>query len=228
MKQLLAAITILLFFPLTGKAQQDAFERFRQEAGDYSAIYSGKTSFVYSRTIHANHPYWETDEFRSGTLSYQGRIYNNVQLRYDLYRHVLNILTGKRTSVQIDMRKVDYFILNDVRFVPDEEGYRMMLHEGEHILLTGKVKCIFGNDIVEGTSSYRNFAIKEQYTLSIDGVSYDLKKRNSFIKRFPAHKKVLKKYAKEQGLDFKGHRREAFTALAHYAESLIKSEHHAK
>ena len=103
-----------------------------------------------------------------------------------------------------------------------------MLHEGEHILLTGKVKCIFGNDIVEGTSSYRNFAIKEQYTLSIDGVSYDLKKRNSFIKRFPAHKKVLKKYAKEQGLDFKGHRREAFTALAHYAESLIKSEHHAK
>ena len=224
MKQLLVAITILLFLPLTGKAQQNAFERFRQEAGDHSVIYSGKTSFVYSRTIHVNHPYWDTDEFRTGTLSYQGRIYTDVQLRYDLYTQILNILTGKRISVQVDKRNVNYFILNGVRFVPDEKGYRMMMHEGEHLLLTGKMKCGFGNYIVEDMNSYRSFEVKEQYTLTVNGMSYDLKKRNSFIKRFPTHKKALKKYAKEQGLDFKEHRRGSFTALAHYAESLIKPE----
>lgn len=222
--QYLIASLLLSLIPLSGKAQQNAFEQFRQKAGDYSTIYSGKVATAYTRAIYANHPYWETDAFRNGTLSYQGRVYTNVMLRYDLYQNILNILTEKRAAIDVDRRKVDYFILNGVRFVPEEEGYRMMLHEGEHLQLNGKVKCVFGNDIIDGTSSFRNFDRKEQYTLTIDGVSYGVKKKNAFIKRFPDHKKALKRYVKEQRLDFKEHRREAFTALARYAESLIKSE----
>lgn len=222
--QYLIASLLLSLIPLSGKAQENAFEQFRQRTGDYSAIYSGKVATAYTRAIYANHPYWETDAFRNGTLSYQGRVYTNVMLRYDLYQNILNILSEKRAAIDVDRRKVDYFILNDVRFVPETEGYRMMLHEGEHLQLNGKVKCVFGNDIIDGTSSFRNFDRKEQYTLTIDGVSYEVKKKNAFIKRFPDHKKALKRYVKEQRLDFKEHRREAFTALARYAESLIKSE----
>ena len=225
MKHTFLYLVIVLFsFSVPCKAQQ-AFEEFRADAGDYSIIYSGQVAKTYSKHKYANTPYWETEEYRIGTLSFEGRIYNDVLLSYDAFRKDLNIIPPhNKISVAVDSRKVDYFILNGVRFVPEEEGYRMILHKGKHLQLNGKVKCGFGNDIIDGTSSFRNFDRKEQYTLTIDGVSYEVKKKNAFIKRFPDHKKALKRYVKEQRLDFKEHRREAFTALARYAESLIKSE----
>lgn len=207
---------------------QQTFQDFRNEAGDHSAIYSGKVAYTYSKQRYANVPYWETEEYRTGTLSFEGRVYTDVQLRYDPFRKALNVLSPvNRVSVVADARKVDYFILNGVRFVPDaREGFILELHDGKYVKLISKVNCGAGQDEVKNNVSFRSFKTKEIYTLTVDGVSYDVKKRSSFIKRFPDHKKQLKRYAKENELDFSDHKRESFTALARYAETLIKADRH--
>lgn len=216
-----------LFTPC--KAQQ-AFQDFRAEAGDHSAIYCGEVAYIYSKQKYANVPYWETEEYRTGTLSFEGRVYTDVLLRYDPFLKALNIISPhSKISVVVDSRKVDYFILNDIRFVPDsKEGYILVLHDSPTLKLTSLLKCGAGQDEIKDNASFRTFTTKEQYTLTVDGMSYDVKKRNSFIKRFPAYKKELKKYAKENHLDFSDHRREALTALARYAETLIKADRHEK
>ena len=221
-------MVLLCSVPLLSQAQQP-FRDYRKEAQDHSAIYTGKTAYSYSKQKFANNPYWETEEYRNGTLSYEGRLYTDVPLRYDLFQNNLNILSPKRVGINVDMRKVDYFTLNDVLFVPDGDSYRLILHDSEHFKLTSVVGCHLGQDEVKGTVSFRSFRITDSYTLTIDGTAYDVKKRNSFIKRFPAYKKQLKKYAKENELDFSAKaRRQSLSALAKYAESLIKANHHAK
>lgn len=219
----------LLSFSVPCKAQQ-AFEAFRAEAGDYSIIYSGQVANTYSKQKYANVPYWETEEYRKGTLSFEERIYTDVLLRYDAYQKDLNIIPPhNKIGVVVDSRKVDYFILNGIRFTPDKkEGYILVLHDCPILTLTSQLKCSKGPYEVNNNVSFQTFKTKEQYTLTIDGISYDVKKRNSFIKHFPAYKKQLKKYAKEKQLNFSQNRREALTALARYAEILIKNNLHEK
>ncbi len=219
-------LALLGSIPSLSYAQEDAFQKFRKEAEDYSRIYSGKTALSYSRLQYANHPYWETEEYRKGTLSYQGRIYTDVLLRYDSYQEVLNILTNKRVSILVEIRNVDWFILNEVRFVPQGDRYLMIHHDSANLQLTSTIKSSYGNEKIKENMSYRNFATKEQYVLTVNGIQYAVKKLNSFIKHFPNYKKQLKKYAKDQRLDFNKQRRQALTALAKYAETLIKADYH--
>lgn len=227
MKNLIFYLIVGLWsIPLLTQAQDTPFQEFRKEAEDFSMIYSGKTVSTYNRFQYYNLPYWETEEYRNGTLCYQGRIYTDVPLRYDLYQNELNILLPKRIGVNVDKRKVNYFILNKVMFVPYEGGYQLILHDGHPLKLTSIIRCVFGNEVQEGTSSFKNFVFKEQYTLTIDGKEYEVKNKKSFIKCFPAYKKQLKKYAKEQALDFKTHRKDAFIAMTQYAETLIKADRH--
>ena len=230
MKHTFLYLVIVLFsFSVPCKAQQ-AFEEFRADAGDYSIIYSGQVANTYIKHKYANTPYWETEEYRIGTLSFEGRIYNDVLLRYDAFRKDLNIIPPhNKISVAVDSRKVDYFILNEVRFVPDDkEGYILVLHDSPFLKLTLQLKCKEGPYEVKDNVSFLTFKTQEQYSLTIDGISYDVKKRKSFVKHFPAYKKQLKKYAEENHLNFSKNRRESLTALARYSETLIKANHHEK
>lgn len=221
-------VSILCLWPLTGRAQGDAFGQFRQTTGDYSTIFCGKASTNYSRQLHVNHPYWETEELLPGTLGYRGRIYTEVPMRYDIFRKTLTLLPSKRVPVDADMRYVEFFEINGVRFERGEEGFFMNLFESERFSLTGTTKCYYGADAIIDNFSYKKFDIKENFTLNIDGMKHEVTKLKSFIKHFPAYKKQLKKYAKENRLDFKDQRRQALTALAKQADLLIKTNGHAE
>lgn len=216
----------ILFNIVQAYAQNIEFQHFRTNAGDYSAIYNGKIAVPYSKQRYANHPYWEVDYYRTGTLSYEGRVYSDVQLRYDLYLKEITLLTPeKKVGVIVDNRKVDYFLLNNVRFVPHEkEGFKLILHQGKKLLLTSEIQCKYGKNEVKETKSFTHFNIKETYTLTVDGVTYEVKSRNSLVKHFPTYKKQLKKYAKDNRLDFSARKRQALTALVNYTETLINAD----
>ena len=144
MKNLIFYLIVGLWsIPLLTQAQDTPFQEFRKEAEDFSMIYSGKTVSTYNRFQYYNLPYWETEEYRNGTLCYQGRIYTDVPLRYDLYQNELNILLPKRIGVNVDKRKVNYFILNKVMFVPYEGGYQLILHPPAFYANSKKLHPIF-------------------------------------------------------------------------------------
>ena len=86
---------------------------------DYAALYSGKAEENYNQQKYLNHPYWNTDEFREGAVCYGRWLYSDLQLRYDTYKKSLIVVTPeKRITLQVDMRKVDYFVIEGQKFVP--------------------------------------------------------------------------------------------------------------
>ena len=92
--------------------QQSLSDEFRKVAGDYAALYTSKVEVGYSPYLYINHPYWDTDEFKKGAVCYGGLVYTDLQLRYDTFKKQLIVITPeKRILLQVDMRKVDYFII---------------------------------------------------------------------------------------------------------------------
>ena len=164
----------------------------------------------YSPYLYINHPYWDTDEFKKGAVCYGGLVYTDLQLRYDTFKKQLIVITPeKRILLQVDMRKVDYFIIGDKKFVPHNDTFAAILYDSPQMRLTQYVQC----------------KKPARFVLSKDGVDHTVTSRSSFLKLFPAYKKQLKKYAKEEQLSFNTlFRAESLTELTRHADSLINKK----
>lgn len=205
--------------------QQPLFEEFQKVAGDYAALYTNKVEVGYSPYMYANHPYWDTDEFQKGAVCYSGVLYTGLELRYDTYKKQLVVITPeKRILLQVDMRKVGYFIMGDKKFVPHEDNFAALLYDTPQMRLTQYISCKMGTPVEKGRFSYYRFNKPSRFVLSKDNTEYVITSRSGFLKLFPAYKKQLKKYSREQQLDFKAYRAEALTALTEYADSLINKK----
>ena len=127
----LYTLLCVLCFPSLVCAQQAVFDEFRKAAGDYAALYSG------NQQKYLNHPYWNTDEFREGAVCYGRWLYSDLQLRYDTYKKSLIVVTPeKRITLQVDMRKVDYFVIEGQKFVPQGDCFAALLYDSPQMCLT--------------------------------------------------------------------------------------------
>ena len=133
----LYTLLCVLCFPSLVCAQQAVFDEFRKAAGDYAALYSGKAEENYNQQKYLNHPYWNTDEFREGAVCYGRWLYSYLQLRYDTYKKSLIVVTPeKRITLQVDMRKVDYFVIEGQKFVPQGDCFAALLYDSPQMCLT--------------------------------------------------------------------------------------------
>ena len=151
--------------------QQSLSDEFRKVAGDYAALYTSKVEVGYSPYLYINHPYWDTDEFKKGAVCYGGLVYTDLQLRYDTFKKQLIVITPeKRILLQVDMRKVDYFIIGDKKFVPHNDTFAAILYDSPQMRLTQYVQCKMGTPVEKGRISYRQFEKPARFVLSKDGV----------------------------------------------------------
>ena len=203
--------------------QHPPFQTYQKEAGNKAALYYGKREMGYSSRLYKGHPYRGTDEFRSGEVCFDDNLYTDVLLRYDAYTKQLVVQTpNKPLNVKADMRKVSYFTLDGMKYVPQGNSFAALLYEGERLTLLELYSCGKGAPVIEAGRSYATFKQSTRYVLQVEGKSYTVGSRASFIKLFPAHKQELNDYAKAQGLNFGSGRAEALKALTAYTETILK------
>jgi hypothetical protein len=77
----------------------------------------------------------------------------------------------------------------------------------ENIKAQGQVMYDFNRDV--------------RYYVLRGGEVYEVDKLRSVLKLFPGREKVLKRYAKENALDFKLHRQSALITMIKYADELL-------
>ena len=208
---------------LTVQAQQEAFDEFRRAAGDNASLYSGELEERYHQQKYINHPYWETDEFREGTVCFDGRIYPNQKLRFDTYRKaLLIIIPEKRNILQVNKEKLDYFIINGVKYIPYKDTYAALLYESSNMKMVGYIKCLFSRPVAKEGKMYQHFAKEEQFALTLDGKEHTLDSRSDLLNLFPTYKRALKSYAKTNGLKFSAQPMETMKQLAMQADLMMK------
>ncbi len=143
------------------------------------------------------------DEFNLGDISFEGQIYSNVNLKYDiLVDQVIYKQNGSSENVPINLitDKVDYFFIKNKKFVNLKEesvkfpsiikGIYEETYIGDNVSLyikhtKEKVKS-FQADII-----YYNFIYKIGYILKYNNYFYKVETEKDFKKIFPNFKKEI-------------------------------------
>ena len=90
----------------------DAIQSYLSETQKNAALYNGKVETPYDHRFE-NHPYLETDQFVKGTLCYNHVVYQDIFMRFDLYRDELTVFSpDKPYRIVLDKEKFDYAVLN--------------------------------------------------------------------------------------------------------------------
>lgn len=172
-------------FSIFGLCTTSRFDEFRKAAGDYAALYSGKAEENYNQQKYLNHPYWNTDEFREGAVCYGRWLYSDLQLRYDTYKKSLIVVTPeKRITLQVDMRKVDYFVIEGQKFVPQGDCFAALLYDSPQMCLTQYIVSTMESQVKKNDLYYSRFKKKSYFSLRSGGTDYVITSRSGFLKLF--------------------------------------------
>ena len=220
-KTLLLVVGCLMCGKMNAQHQQ-LFDEYRRKAGDQAEMFVGKVEPGYPPTIYLAHPYWLFDEFFPGDVVYNGLLYKSVPVRYDTYLKRLVVNTpNKRMNVYVPMNLVEKFTLGGTEFSWRYGEIVAILFSSSRMELVEQVNVALKENIKAQGQVMYDFNRDVRYYVLRGGEVYEVDKLRSVLKLFPGREKVLKRYAKENALDFKLHRQSALITMIKYADELL-------
>lgn len=240
------AITLLLalaYLALPGAGiavAQDDYTLFRQGAGEASLLFRGHKSFDYN-LLYNGTPYWNSPLFLPGTVIYNGKFYDGIDLNIDAVRQELIVRIGIGVSNKVlGGEFVQEFTIMGRRFLnlryiygdAAPAGYWEVLYDGRNKIVRRVTKTL--EQDVDGSKRdethfdgtyrydvYQTFIYSENYCyLTEDGGIIPVRRR----------KDVLRLFDKSQRRDIRRHIRQLestdmlsfdryFVEVARYIES---------
>lgn len=207
-------------------AQKDLVKQYLQETGDFAHIYSGELEVVYNPFFFENTPYFISQDYVDGEITYRGRHYQEQKIRLDLYKGNLILLTpNTRLGVVLTPQHVNEAHIHGrtiIYHAPPKNsglktGYYVQLHKGREFQLLWFPTVTVENvtDKVE-----RRFTLNQRFFIVRHGVYYQVKNKRSFTRLFPEYKKQINRYAKENRLSFRSDRERSLVQLAQICEEM--------
>lgn len=204
---------------------------YLQTVGNHAIIYSGQEEVKYPNYI-LNHPYLDTDKFREGTLSFDGILYPNVRMRLNLHKEELVVFSSdNRFSVVVPRNRVDFATIDSLFIFynfpsKDEpqlpEGYHVRLYKGDKYEVW-KRETMFLESKIKDMLVESFFTKRRKHYLYTDGKYYPAGSKRALLGLLDsAKKKEIKKYIKQQKLNFKKSPDEAIVSVINYYETLSR------
>lgn len=166
---------------------------------EYIVDYIGRTS----------HPFFISKNWQKGDIFYQGNLYREVPLLYDIYQDILLLKHLDKDLLPVFLRvqtdRVDYFKVHDHLFMwfalPDSSGMDLnpgfydLIYEGQsHLLLARRIK----RDFIE--RSRREFEEAHKFYLISQGHFIPVKTKKDFYELYPNQISDIKAYIKANKL----------------------------
>jgi len=206
-------------------------DNFYRTIGSQSMLYNGKDYEFYDPLLKGNAYVFDNNTFNPGTVVYDGVLYKNVSMLYDLYKDEVVIqLYNSALKITLLKERVSSFDLLDHHFVnikPDSTntnsvspGYYDQLYGGKIQVLARREKSIQTSQGFAGAlESY--FLPSLNYYLYKNGTYYSVSSEGSFLNVLKDKKKDLQQYIKANKLKFKKYQREdAMAKVAAYYDHL--------
>jgi len=217
----------LIFACMMAVVQNTGAQEYFSSASDFARLYVGAVEPQYQKSQWSELPYYKGNtNLYHGRISYHGVVYDDVQLRFDLFKQCVVVLPpGERVMCLPEQEYVDWFEMDGHRYVHDPEDslrYAALLCDGSAngIRLYHSVWKTYGGDRnLEGKKYIKTLYTKEQYTLiTPDGEKHHVKNVSDVARLFPEQKKQIKQLAKKNRLSFS--KRERERSLVKVAESV--------
>jgi hypothetical protein len=206
---------------------QSAVQQYRDAAGSNLLLYKGAeyTSF-YSNTIGT--PFFGTDSLQPGTVSYDGIVYPDLPVKYDLVNNDLLLQAPQNLLIKLAPEKVDSFRIGNhvfVRLQKDSStqnvpvGYHERLYAGSTTAWLRLRKQPVRGFLAEDPE---HFAQYDTYYIAQNGRFYALADEKDLLRLFGTQRNAVKKYLRKERLRFKKEPRLTVVRAAAYYDSLKK------
>lgn len=197
------------------------------DTADNQILYNGRIwRNLYSKV--RGHAFLFSDDFASGSVTVTGRTFNNVSIRYDIYRDELVAVTGNGFLIQLNKEMVEAFSVPHggrtyefIRMGSDTlrnpNGYVNVLASGTVSLLVKYRKKIV---YLAVDNKYDQFEQLHRIYLMKDGTSYPVKSRKNLLALLGDRKQEIKTFIRKGNLKTVRKNPDSFKVVVDYYNML--------
>lgn len=209
-------------------AVQSARDVYQRTMGSQSSLFNGSRYAPPEYSLE-QHPFFDSDDWLTGNVFYDGEYFQNVFLMYDLStRQLVTEHTPSGQAIQLVREKLDHFTILDHHFekidpasvnetLPAEDFYDI-LYAGETKLVARRQKI--RKEEIEAAGIEIKFEEKNRYYFYKNGAFFPVRNKAGILKLMTDKKAEMKKFLKRQRLPFAQNREMLLTRLARHYDSL--------
>jgi hypothetical protein len=213
------------------KAVSNLVSLYHQSSGDQSGIYSGTQYGGYPFSFTEGHPFFYTDKSGTGSVLYDGVLYENVQLQYDELKEVV-VMQDASHRIQLVNERIAAFTVFNNRFIRLERdslnrslvstGFYNLLYEGNVSALKKETKELREELRSNGEGIQRYIDVRKYYYIKKNNEYYPVKNKKSVTGIYADHKKEIQQFIRKNKLSFRKAPDEMLVKVTEYYDRLIK------
>lgn len=210
-------------------AAENAVAAYNASVDHQARLYNGIEHYGYYIRIKG-FAYFNEPVVQKGSIEYDGLVYNNISMWYDLVKDQVIILHFNNfTRVGLVSEKVKEFTVLNHHFIrlqfdstsqtPLTTGFYDELYKGSSTVLAKRVKVI--NEIVKDEIE-REFMQHNLYCIQKDSTYYIVKNYKGLLSVFKYRAKEIKQYLRKNKIRYRKEPENALVKAAAYYDSLMK------
>ena len=205
--------------------------QFNNNIGQAAKIYNGFVYTNYDSGIQGNPYLDELNSWQTGSVDYDGQVFEGVSMQYDIYAdQVIVSLANNLGPMRLISDKVTGFDLHHHHFVRIassdlgvKSGFFDQLYGGRSQVVNKIAKALIASSGQSRTERYfQPVQDYHQYFIMKDKHYHHVDELGSVLNLFKDKKKELKKYIKDNNIQFNGLREYGLAAIAAEYDRLTK------
>lgn len=236
-----AFIFLVLVFPSNKLVAQNSVDQsvpdsfisakafFQNQIKENAQLYTGKEFIKYSLNIKG-HPFFETDQMQTGSIFYDGTLYENIPLLYDIVAQEL-VINRYNSDERIWLlnEKIKYFIFDGHRIenIFSVEGksenitntFYDIMSTGKASVLVKRIKHIKSGIRAEDPTS---FVEEDELYVRNGNNLYAIDGKSSILQTFSDKKDQVKTFIRKNKFRFKKNMEKELVMTAEYYSTLNK------
>ncbi|MDH5397653.1 MAG: hypothetical protein OEX02_05875 [Cyclobacteriaceae bacterium] len=236
MKRHILFLFILLPWTLKGQytttglsLNEEVHNWYDQQVGLSNTLLTTGSYFQVVKKTKFNHPFFISDKWVQGDITYNGEHFSNISLLYDMendfilirhpetYKYIMQPIKPLQHLVSSFEMQGHYFMYYHERILLHSPGFFEVHYQGHSMdLLTKRVRRLETNSSME-----LEFVNKDSRIIRYKADYYKIKSRMLFYRLFKEHRKQLRKYIREHQVIFGNDNEERLAGFVEYCDSLI-------
>lgn len=213
-------------------AVQNAVSVYFQSLGEQSGIYRGAEYTGYPHRIQTGHPFFESSDLTYGSVFYDGMLYKNIPLWYDLVKNQVVVQYIDRFSkITLHNERIAYFSLYNHHYIhvkkddtnPSSlsEGFYDRVYQGKTEVLVKRSK----NTLKEVSTEGIFITILKQRNdlyLKKGELYFAVESPRSVLKVLGSKQKEIQEFLKKSNIKFRKDPENAIVRMVKYYDLLTE------
>lgn len=208
-------------------SRQSLTKFYDQTVGENARLYNG-IEFIdpFQREVIEGFPYFLIDDWQDGSIFYDGHLYQNIPLLFDIYKNRVIVDHPKsHTKIELIPEKIKYFTISDKYFVQLKSptaGFYQELYGGEIKVYARHYKTI--QEKIGDKTMIIEFLTKRKLFIQRDGIYHTITSKKSALSVLKEYKSELNKLLGEEKISFKKNKEYALARMGRYFDQLNTKE----